>query len=172
MAVFHHVNDDARTSSRPNVPRWLVGVGFALATFAVAALGSVANQTSIDSWYATLERPWFAPPNAVFGPTWTVLYVTIAIAGYLLWDADGSRRRPALALWGVQLALNLAWSVVFFGLRSMEGGLVVIVALLASIIALMLVAGRLRPVVSWLLLPYAAWVSFATALNAGYLVLN
>jgi tryptophan-rich sensory protein len=141
-------------------------------TAAVAIIGGIANQASVDTWYAGLERPWFAPPNAVFGPVWTVLYVTIAVAGWLLWDADGGLRRPALGLWAVQLALNLAWTLVFFGLQSIAGGMAVIVALLATIVVLMLVAGRLRPVVSWLLLPYVAWVSFATALNAGYLTLN
>ena len=150
----------------------VVGLVAVVAVAAVALLGSLANQASIDSWYTTLERPWFAPPNAVFGPVWTALYVTIAVAGWLLWKSDGPARTTALLLWGVQLALNLAWSLVFFGLRSLGGGMVVILALLASIIALMLVAGRLRPSVSWLLLPYAAWVTFATALNAGYLALN
>ena len=100
------------------------------------------------------------------------MFHVIVFAGWLLWKSDGPARTTALVLWGVQLALNLAWSLVFFGLRSLGGGMVVILALLASIIALMLVAGRLRPAVSWLLLPYAAWVTFATALNAGYLALN
>ena len=166
---------DARSRSHRSIPTGeavvagLVALG---AVAAVAVLGSLANQASIDSWYTTLERPWFAPPNAVFGPVWTVLYVTIAAAGWLLWTSVGPARRTALVLWAVQLGLNLGWSVTFFGLRSLVGGMVVIAALLASIIALMLVSGRLRPSVSWLLLPYAAWVTFAAVLNAGFLALN
>lgn len=98
--------------------------GFLAASFGAAAFGAYVTNRSVDSWYPTLEKPAWRPPNAAFGPVWTVLYTLMALAAWLVWRADDSTasthtaRKRALAAWGIQLALNAAWSAVFFGARS------------------------------------------------------
>jgi translocator protein len=141
------------------------------AVVAVSVIGSVATQSAVDTWYAELDRPWFTPPRWVFGPVWTVLYALIALSAFLTHRA----RRPAgpqLWLWWGQLALNLAWTLVFFGLRAPLGGFIVIVALLAAIIALTVWVWPVRKVAALLLVPYAIWVAYALALNLGILLSN
>lgn len=121
-------------------------------------------------WYAGLAKPTFNPPNWIFAPVWTVLYVLIAIAGWRTW-----RRAPAdaaMRVWWAQLAANFVWSPVFFSLQSLGGALAIIVALLALIFAFIAMTRRADPVAAWLFAPYAAWVAFATVLNASLFVLN
>src|SRR5689334_10229254 len=110
----------------------------------VAGVGGAATSTGVDSWYRTIEKPPWNPPNGVFGPVWTVLYVAMAVAAWLV-AREGIDRRPvrsALAVYGIQLALNLAWTLVFFGLESPVGGVVVIAALLVAVVVTIL---RFRP---------------------------
>lgn len=122
------------------------------------------------AWYAALAKPPFNPPNWLFAPTWTVLYVLIAVAGWRVWEsARGSR---AMKLWIAQFGLNLLWSPTFFGAHSLWGGLAVIVLLLASILAFIGATWNRDRVAALCFLPYAAWVSFATLLNASLAVLN
>lgn len=121
-------------------------------------------------WYAGLAKPTFNPPNWIFAPVWTVLYVLIAVAGWRTW-----RRAPAdaaMRVWWAQLAANFVWSPVFFSLQSLGGALAIIVALLALIFAFIAMTRRADPVAAWLFAPYAAWVAFATVLNASLFVLN
>lgn len=158
------------TSSAPPSPApafaWPSLLAFLGLSYAVAFLGSQATFSSVGSWYTTLQKPAFNPPNWVFGPVWTLLYAWIAFAGWRLWERR--RRpggRPALIAWGVQLALNLGWSLLFFGLRSPALGLADIALLLAAIVATMLLAWRVCRIAALLLLPYLAWVSFAALLN-------
>jgi tryptophan-rich sensory protein len=152
--------------------------GFLAATFGVAAFGAYCTSQSVDTWYRTLEKPSWRPPNAAFGPVWTTLYALMAISAWLVWrrDASGedaaSTRRSALAAWAVQLVLNGAWSAVFFGARSTGGGLAVIALLLPAIATTAVLSGRISRVAGWLLAPYLAWTSFATALNARIWQLN
>lgn len=141
---------------------------------AVAGVGGSATATGAGSWYRTIEKPPWNPPDAVFGPVWTLLYVLMAVAAWLV-AREGIRRRDvrvALGVYAVQLALNLAWSVVFFGLESPGGGVVVIAALLASIVATIVLFRPVRPLAAWMLVPYLAWVAFAASLNVAVLVLN
>jgi benzodiazapine receptor len=140
----------------------------------VAAVGGAATATGAGSWYRTIEKPPWNPPDAVFGPVWTLLYVLMAVAAWLVAREGIDRRevRVALGAYAVQLALNLAWSVVFFGLESPGGGVVVIAALLASIVVTIVLFRPLRPLAAWLLAPYLAWVAFAASLNVAVLVLN
>jgi translocator protein len=135
----------------------------------VAAAAVFGTQFEPGAWHAALEKPAWNPPNWVFGPVWTLLYVLIAIAGWLAWRA---RQRLLVALWGVQLLLNALWSWLFFGLHLPFVALADIVLLLATIIAFIVVAWRRRRAAALLFLPYAAWVGFATALNAAIAVLN
>ncbi|KAB1186958.1 MULTISPECIES: TspO/MBR family protein [Haloferax] len=136
------------------------------------AIGSVFTVTALDSWYGTLVRPWFAPPNWVFGPVWVTLFALMGVAAFLVSRSDNPRRRRALAVFVGQLVVNVSWSFAFFGLESPAAGLAVIVVLLAAIVATM----REFALVDWraaaLLVPYLAWVSFATVLNYGFWSLN
>ena len=140
--------------------------------FPIAVLGIgllIGTVTRPDGWYAGLAKPSFNPPGWVFGPVWTILYVLIAIAGARTFEGGAGR---AFSLWLVQMALNFAWSPVFFGLHRPGIALLIIAALLVTI--LMFIAYRWRGdrVSATLFVPYAAWVAFASVLNASIVVLN
>lgn len=138
----------------------------------VALAASFGAQFGPGAWYAGLAKPSWNPPNWLFGPVWTALYIAIAVAGWLAWKRSGERLTPVLGLWIAQLALNATWSWLFFGLRRPDLALVDILALLACIVAFVVMARRLSPAASWLFGPYALWVTFATALNATIWRLN
>lgn len=149
----------------------------ALCTIGCLALGSASGLVTvdaIDTWYAALRKPTFNPPNWVFGPAWTILYILMGIAAGLVWSApvDQAKKRKAMGLFLVQFALNLAWSVIFFGLRLPTLALVEILLLLYTMIACTRVFFTIRRAAGWLMVPYVAWVIFATALNAGIVLLN
>jgi benzodiazapine receptor len=152
--------------------------GFLAASFGAAAFGSYFTANSVETWYPTLEKPSWRPPNAAFGPVWTVLYTLMAVSAWLVWkretpaEATPTQKRSALMAWGVQLVLNAAWSAAFFGARSPGAGLAVISALVPSIAATAALAGRISKPAGLLLLPYLAWTSFAAVLNARIWQLN
>jgi benzodiazapine receptor len=166
----------ARTAGdrRDPHPVWLhlaVFAGFVLAAVLAAGLGGIATSGTTDStWFRALDKPGWYPPSSAFGIVWTVLYVMIAVSGYLAWRAGAGR--VAIGWWGVQMALNLAWSVVFFGLRAPGWAIVVIVALALSIAATIREFDRVDRLAAWLLGPYLAWVLFAFSLNAGIAAFN
>jgi benzodiazapine receptor len=146
---------------------------FVALCFVIAAVGGYATSTSLDTWYRTLVKPSFNPPDAIFGPVWTVLYLAIAIAGWRLWRDGAFRRDKRLATsYGLQLALNLGWSLLFFGARMTGAALIDVVLLLASIVATVLFAWRHDRSAALLLVPYAAWVAFAAVLNIAIWRLN
>jgi benzodiazapine receptor len=126
--------------------------------------------TAPGEWYAQLVKPAFNPPNWVFGPVWTVLYILIAIAGWRVWRRN--RAGASMKLWWTQLALNFAWSPIFFFAHQTAVALVVILLLLFTVIAFTAASRRVDRVSTWLFVPYAAWVSFAAILNASILALN
>ena len=135
--------------------------------FAVGALGSIPTARSIPTWYRTLDKPSWNPPDAVFGPVWTTLYALMGVALVLVRrEGRDANAAPAQALFGLQLALNLAWSFVFFGARDPRGALAVIGLLWVSILATIVAFWRVRAPAALLLVPYLAWVTFASALNA------
>jgi tryptophan-rich sensory protein len=140
----------------------------------VGALGALATSGSVRTWYPTLVRPSFAPPSWVFGPTWTALYVMMGVASWLVWREGFARPdvRSALALYGVQLVFNLAWSWLFFGLRQPLTALVDIVVLLALVALTLARFASVSRAAAGLMLPYLAWVAFATALNGAFWWLN
>lgn len=126
--------------------------------------------TAPGPWYEALAKPSFNPPNWLFGPVWTILYTLVAIAGWRTWQRERSGR--AMKLWGIQIALNFLWSPVFFGLQQVGLALLVILVLLVSIIAFIVAVRTIDRVSAWLFVPYAAWVAFASLLNAAILALN
>lgn len=147
---------------------WLVLVGFLLATFSAGLVGS---QFQPGAWYAALQKPPLTPPNWVFGPVWSALYLAMGIAAWLVWRMSGVRSL-ALKLWVLQLILNALWSWLYFGLQQPGWALIEIAVLLAAILSTAVLFYRVRPLAGWLLVPYAAWVSFAAYLNAGFWWLN
>ena len=147
-------------------------VGFLAATTLVALLGSMATETSVHTWYQALSKPSWNPPAWLFGPVWTVLYLAMALAAWLVWLDHGAGRREALLLFAVQLILNAAWSWLFFYGRAPGAALVDIVLLWVAIVATTAAFARLRRPAAWLMAPYLAWVTFAAALNAAIVHLN
>ena len=154
-----------RTAASNDLP--MLGL-FILAVVAVSVLGGLATAAAIPGWYATLAKPSWTPPDWVFGPAWTTLYILMAVAAWLVWRR---RRlvevRGALVAWWAQLALNLLWTMLFFGLRQPLWGLIEIVALWIAIAITIALFYRVRPLAAALLVPYIAWVSYAISLNAG-----
>jgi len=146
----------------------------ALVVFGAGLVGSLATISNLVPWYETLHKPVFTPPNWIFGPVWTTLYVLMALAFWrvLTCGADTSLVRPAVFRFLIQMALNAFWSVAFFGLHSPPGGLVVILLLTVAILVTVAAFCRIDRLAAALLLPYLAWVSFATALNAAVWWLN
>jgi len=146
---------------------------FVVLCLAVGAIGGIATASSVTTWYPALRKPAWTPPGSWFAPVWTALYVFVGVAGWRVWDAQpGPGRRRALVLWCVQLALNAAWSPLFFGLRNPGLALVEIVLLAISIAAFVVAARHVSRAATLLFVPYAAWVGFATALNAAIWWLN
>jgi len=121
-------------------------------------------------WYQALAKPPFNPPNWLFGPAWTILYVLIAIAGWRVWLRD--QTSSLMKLWWLQLAFNFLWSPVFFGLERIAPALMVVTALLVTVIAFIGVGWRRDRASSLLFVPYAGWVAFATLLNLSIWLLN
>lgn len=121
-------------------------------------------------WYASLVKPSFNPPNWIFGPVWTALYVMIAIAGWRMYERDPSGL--AMKFWWMALALNFIWSPIFFGAQQLGIALVIIIALLAAILAFIVTSRSADRPASLLFIPYAAWVGFATLLNGSLFMLN
>ena len=132
----------------------------------VGVSGALVTATSVREWYPLIQKPSWTPPSAAFGPVWTVLYLLMGVSVWLVWrDSLGGKRRRALLIFAIQLALNGIWSFVFFGLRNPGRAALEIVLLWSAIVATMLAFARISRVAAGLLLPYLLWVSFAVALN-------
>ena len=130
-------------------------------------IGSVFTMPAIPGWYASLNKPSFSPPSWLFGPVWTILYLLMGISAYLVWKngLQAPNVKSALSIFGVQLALNLLWSILFFGLHSPFAGLVCIVLLWVSIALTIVAFNRISRKAALLLVPYILWVTFAALLN-------
>ncbi len=134
--------------------------------FAAAAVGGIATRPSLEGWYSALAKPSWTPPGWLFGPVWTVLYACMALAAWLVWRTRGlAGAKRELALFAVQLALNVAWSWLFFGLRSPGLAFADIVLLLAAIAATTAAFGKVSTTAGLLFVPYLGWVAFAGVLN-------
>jgi len=136
-------------------------------------LGSVFTSKSVNSWYLTLKKPSFNPPNWIFAPVWTFLFILMGLSFYLIWRKVYSReKRSAFFVYFIQLFLNLLWSLFFFGLKNPFLGLLDIVLLLIFILINIYLFYRISKVSAYLLLPYLLWVSFASILNFSIFILN
>lgn len=146
-------------------------LAFLAASALVAWLGSQATINNVDGWYAAADKAPWSPPNWLFGPVWTVLYASMAVAAWMVWRSRSATRRTALTVYFVQLALNLAWTPVFFGLYPEWGSaalwlaLGIIIALALAIAVTVLLFGPIRRTAGLLMLPYLSWVIFAASLN-------
>jgi translocator protein len=153
------------------IPKLIAAV---LIVFISGAIGNLATLPQITTWYVTLAKPSWTPPNEWFGPIWSSLYILIGIALFLVWRQGLERRdvRFTIGIFTVQLVLNIMWSLVFFGLHSILGGFILImilwIAILANIIAFYVIS---KPA-GVLLIPYLIWVSIASYLNYSVLILN
>jgi benzodiazapine receptor len=162
----------------PALSPWLRLAAAFLPVAATAFIGSVSTRENIPLWYEGLNKPGFNPPNWLFPVAWTLLYTMIAVA---LWRLLGAKPRTgpsrrgwwlALAVFLVQIALNAAWSPVFFSAHAIGAALVVVAALLVMVLWTIRLTWRFDRIAAWMLVPYAAWVGFATILNAAILRLN
>lgn len=139
----------------------------------VGALGASVVQTSVDTWYADLAKPDFTPPDWLFGPVWALLYVLMAVAAWRVWRiADSDTARGPLTLFALQLALTLGWTVVFFGLLKIGAAVATIIVLDVGVIVTVLAFRTVDRVAALLMVPYLAWVAFATVLNIAIWRLN
>jgi len=149
---------------------WKLIITF-VATFAAGAIGSLSTFSQIPTWYLTLNKTVLTPPNWVFGPVWTTLYILMAIAAFLVWK-QSKNSKLALTFSGIQLALNALWSILFFGNHFLLGAFIEILFLLASIIATTVLFFRVSRPAGWMMVPYIAWVSFASILNFAVYLAN
>lgn len=161
-------NEDHMTTARMRGANML-----ALAVFVLVVVGggmAIGAFTRPGEWYAQLAKPWFNPPNWIFGPVWSVLYVFIAIAGWRTWRRE--RFGPAMKVWLAQMLANFAWSPVFFFAQRPGLALAVILLVLVFVLLFIRLTWPRDRVAGVLFLPYAAWVAFATALNGAIFRLN
>jgi tryptophan-rich sensory protein len=151
-------------------------VAFLVLCLIISSAGGAATATSVTDWYQTLNKPFFNPPNWLFGPAWSLIYALIAVSGWRVWCKVGLRAdtggRAVFIVYGAQLTLNLLWSFLFFGAQSPLAGLIDIVPLFILIIANIVMFWPIDRLAGWLMVPYAAWVGFATLLNSAIWWLN
>lgn len=146
---------------------------FLVLCLGIGALGAAVTASSVKTWYVDLNKPPFTPPNEVFGPVWTVLYVMMGIAAWRVWRAvDRETAQGPLTLFALQLALNLGWSVAFFGLERTGSAVAVILVLELAVVSTALAFRPIDRLAALLMVPYALWVGFATVLNIAIWRLN
>jgi tryptophan-rich sensory protein len=135
-------------------------------------VGSAFTFSAIPNWYAFLEKPFFSPPNWVFGPVWTTLYTLMGISLYLIWINKSKLKKEALSIFYAQLVLNTLWSILFFGLKNPAIAFIEILLLWVLVAAAIVKFNKINKTAGYLLIPYILWVSFASLLNAAIVWLN
>ncbi len=139
----------------------------------LGSVGGLVTVSEIPTWYASLNKPSFNPPNWLFGPVWTILYLLMGISVYMIWKQPVSKERnKALQLFILQFILNFCWSFIFFGLHATGWALIEMIALWILILLSILHFAKHSKTAAWLLVPYISWVSFALLLNAAIWKLN
>ena len=164
---------DARHDAVSPRAGWGSLIVFVAACLLIGSLGATSTASSVDSWYPGLTKPSWNPPNSIFAPVWTALFIMMGVSVWLVWRRrHGIETRPAMMLFGAQLVLNALWSALFFGMQRPGWAAIEIVLLWLVIAATIAVFARISKPAAWLLAPYLAWVSFATALNFAIWRLN
>lgn len=140
----------------------------------VGAVSGIFTTSAVKGWYALANKPWFNPPNWIFAPVWTTLYVLMGIALFLVWrsEADKAIKQTAIILFAVQLTLNFCWSFIFFKMQQPGWAFAEIILMWLMILLTILWFGKISSVAAWLLVPYICWVSFASVLNYSIWKLN
>jgi len=138
------------------------------------AIGAIFTTPAIPTWYAGLKKPAFTPPNSVFGPIWITLYLLMGVAVFMVWREGLNQEGVTIAftVFWIQLALNVLWSVIFFGLKSLLGGMVVIFLLWIAILVNIIMFFGVSPIAGGLLIPYIIWVTIAANLNVQIWIRN
>jgi len=156
--------------TRANIVKLAVAL---LLPLSVGAVAGMFTSQAVPTWYASLNRPSFSPPNWVFGPVWTSLYVLLGISFFLVWKKEASKERDlAIKVFSIQMLLNFSWSILFFHFNLIGVALAEIILLWTSIVAMIYLFYKIKPFAAYLNVPYLLWVSFAAILNAGYYFLN
>jgi len=144
-----------------------------LIVFSFGFIGSLFTTSSITNWYAFINKPLFSPPNWIFGPVWTLLYILMGVSAFLIWQKrDNLKTKPALIFYGIQLILNALWSIIFFGMHNPGLALLEIVILWLFILITLIKFYKINKTAGLLFIPYLAWVSFASILNYAIWMLN
>ena len=156
------------------LPKPLKIIAIVIGCEMVGILGSYFTFSSIPTWYAYLNKPFFNPPNWIFGPVWTLLYAMMGFAAFVIWEKAKNKtvRKKAMRLFGFQLFLNGIWTPIFFGLKNLLFALLVIIALWVLILLTIEEFHKIEKKAAYLLVPYLLWVTFATLLNLAILILN
>ena len=162
-------NPDKKLTSKINFKILILCV---LIPLVIGFIGGIFTSSSVPSWYLTLIKPSFNPPSWLFGPVWTLLYVLMGTALYLVFISKSKYRKTALVLFGVQLGLNLLWSILFFGLRSPYFAFIEILILWIWLFVTIVYFFKINKKAGWLMIPYILWVSFAGLLNYMLWILN
>jgi translocator protein len=140
----------------------------------VGAISGFFTTSGVQGWFALANKPWFNPPNWIFAPVWTLLYILMGIALFLVWKSQplSSTKQTAIILFAVQLTLNFFWSIIFFKMQQPGWAFVEIIAMWIAILLTILYFGKISNTAAWLLVPYICWVSFASVLNYSIYKLN
>jgi tryptophan-rich sensory protein len=140
----------------------------------VGAISGYFTTSGVNGWYALANKPWFNPPNWIFAPVWTTLYVLMGIALFLVWKSDAATgiKQAAISLFAVQLILNFFWSLIFFKMQQPGWAFAEIILMWVMILLTILSFGKIASTAAWLLVPYICWVSFASLLNYSIWRLN
>lgn len=153
--------------------QWIGLVVFIVVCQAAGGIGSIFTFPSVGNWYAKLNKPFWTPPDWVFGPVWTFLFLCMAVAAWLVWRRYGFAGAVVpMALFALQLALNVAWTWVFFGLHLPGAAFAEIIVLWLAILATLIAFWALVPAAGWLMVPYLLWVTYAATLNWGLWKMN
>ena len=142
--------------------------------FIAAGIGSLFTSQTVSTWYETLQRPVFSPPNWIFSPVWTILFLMMGLSLYLVWKKGikTKKAKTAITFFGIQLGLNALWSILFFGLQSPSLAFMEIIVLWFAILGTIVSFYKISRKAAYLLIPYILWVSFAIILNFAIVILN
>ncbi len=154
-----------------HMPRLIISI---IIPLLIGAISGFFTSEAVNSWYLTVQKPSFNPPNWIFAPVWTTLYILMGIAFYLIWKSEENTKvkRQAMLFYGIQLGLNFLWSILFFYLQQPGWALVEILFMWGMILLTILWFRKISPTAAWLLVPYICWVSFAIILNYSIWKLN